>query len=143
MRDGILGAQEMVAEHLGVSFPEPLPPPDDATVPELDLRCVRPAVLPLALPREPLAAIGRDRHAADGFLLGREPGGRPVALSGRALARHLYVLGATGTGKSTLLARLAEHLLPQERAFVLLDPHGDLAGEVLDLVPPARRRDVV
>jgi energy-coupling factor transporter ATP-binding protein EcfA2 len=40
---------------------------------------------------------------------------------------HMYVLGATGTGKSTLLKALACGDLEAERGFALLDPHGDLA----------------
>jgi type IV secretory pathway TraG/TraD family ATPase VirD4 len=40
---------------------------------------------------------------------------------------HLYVIGATGTGKSTLLEHLARQDLANGRGFVLIDPHGDLA----------------
>ena len=43
---------------------------------------------------------------------------------------HMYALGATGVGKSTLLKALAEGDLRAGRGFALLDPHGDLA-EVL------------
>jgi energy-coupling factor transporter ATP-binding protein EcfA2 len=43
---------------------------------------------------------------------------------------HMYVLGATGTGKSTLLKTLACGDLDAGRGFALLDPHGDLAEEM-------------
>ena len=40
---------------------------------------------------------------------------------------HMYVLGATGVGKSTLLEALAQGDVDAGRGFALLDPHGDLA----------------
>lgn len=45
---------------------------------------------------------------------------------------HMYALGATGVGKSTLLKALAEGDLRAGRGFALLDPHGDLAEELRD-----------
>jgi len=43
---------------------------------------------------------------------------------------HMYLVGATGVGKSTLLKALALGDLAAGRGFVLLDPHGDLAEEL-------------
>ena len=43
---------------------------------------------------------------------------------------HLYVIGKTGTGKSTLLEAMARQDLDAARGFALLDPHGDLAERV-------------
>ena len=40
---------------------------------------------------------------------------------------HMYVIGKTGVGKSTLLETLARQDLAARRGFALLDPHGDLA----------------
>lgn len=57
--------------------------------------------------------------------------------------RHLYVVGKTGSGKS----RLLEHLLIADiqggQGCCLLDPHGDLADELLQFVPKERIKDVV
>lgn len=55
---------------------------------------------------------------------------------------HLYVIGQTGTGKSTLLATLIRQDLVHGHGVALLDPHGDLAERVLATVPPTRRGDV-
>lgn len=49
--------------------------------------------------------------------------------------QHLYVLGKTGTGKSTLLKTLFMQDVVQGRGAILLDPHGDLAEQVASLVP--------
>ena len=44
--------------------------------------------------------------------------------------RHLYVVGQTGTGKSTLLLNLAAADVAAGRSVVLLDPHGDLCEQL-------------
>lgn len=57
--------------------------------------------------------------------------------------RHTHIIGATGTGKSTLLKSFIRQDLESGRGVGLLDPHGDLAAEVLGLVPEERLGDVV
>ena len=49
--------------------------------------------------------------------------------------RHLYALGKTGTGKSTLLERLILQDIAAGEGVALLDPHGDLAEHLLDHIP--------
>jgi len=56
---------------------------------------------------------------------------------------HLYVVGKTGTGKSTLLESLIRQDLMHGHGLALLDPHGDLVERVLTRLPDARRRDLV
>src|SRR2546425_9208497 len=56
---------------------------------------------------------------------------------------HMYIIGKTGTGKSTLIANLARQDLVRGEGFALLDPHGDLAEQVLKLVPEERRADLI
>src|SRR5437660_12201967 len=56
---------------------------------------------------------------------------------------HMYIIGKTGTGKSTLIANLARQDLVHGEGFALLDPHGDLVEQVLRSVPEARQRDLI
>jgi DNA helicase HerA-like ATPase len=56
---------------------------------------------------------------------------------------HLYILGKTGTGKSTLLESLMIDDVRKDFGFALLDPHGDLVKRVKSCVPEARRDDVI
>lgn len=56
---------------------------------------------------------------------------------------HMYVIGKTGTGKSTVLKTMVLQDIAAGRGLALLDPHGDLTAEVLALVPPHRRENVV
>ena len=81
---------------------------------------------------------------SDHLIIGsREVWGRSqlFGLSPADIRHHLYVIGQTGTGKSTLLRELMRQHLVQGRGFALIDPHGDLADDVLDLVPSSRIND--
>lgn len=51
---------------------------------------------------------------------------------------HMYLLGKTGVGKSTLMATLMQQDITAGRGFVLLDPHGELAREVHGMVPASQ-----
>jgi hypothetical protein len=56
---------------------------------------------------------------------------------------HIYIIGKTGTGKSTLLETMALQDLEHANGFALIDPHGDLAERVAARVPRARQADTV
>ena len=56
--------------------------------------------------------------------------------------QHLYVIGQTGTGKSTLLRNLILQDIEAGRGVGLIDPHGDLAQDILDHIPSWRTDDV-
>jgi hypothetical protein len=62
----------------------------------------------------------------------------PIFFSRSDLRRHLYVIGKTGTGKSTLLQNMMHADLVAGHGFALLDPHGDLAVAVADATPAWR-----
>jgi type IV secretory pathway TraG/TraD family ATPase VirD4 len=49
--------------------------------------------------------------------------------------QHIYILGQTGTGKSTLLGNLMRQDLQQGHGFCLIDPHGDLAKQIAQAAP--------
>lgn len=59
------------------------------------------------------------------------------------LRRHLLAIGKTGCGKSTLLFNLVRQQMEAGRGVVLIDPHGQLSEEVLDVVPKHRTNDVI
>ena len=56
---------------------------------------------------------------------------------------HIYIIGKTGTGKSTLLETMAVQDLERGNAFALIDPHGDLVERVAARIPTHRQADVV
>jgi type IV secretory pathway TraG/TraD family ATPase VirD4 len=56
---------------------------------------------------------------------------------------HTYIIGKTGSGKTTLLRNMIIQHLYQGSGLALLDPHGDLADELLDHFPTSRADDLV
>lgn len=66
-----------------------------------------------------------------------------ITLQPEERRRHLYVVGQTGTGKSTLLLNLLRQDIEHGEGVMLLDPHGDLALTATDLIPRSRRNDVI
>jgi hypothetical protein len=72
---------------------------------------------------------------AAGKPLGRAATGRSVSLAIPDARYHLHLLGPTGVGKSTLIARLVLDDLHAGRGAVVIDPKGDLVEDVLARVP--------
>ncbi len=57
--------------------------------------------------------------------------------------RHVYVIGKTGMGKSTLLENMAVQDIQNGNGLAFLDPHGGSAEKLLDYIPKERINDVV
>ena len=69
--------------------------------------------------------------------------GREVGIDTFQRLRHIHILGATGTGKSTLLHSLIMQDIEHGEGLCLIDPHGDLVEAVLNNIPQERIKDVV
>lgn len=67
----------------------------------------------------------------------------PIGLTLEERRRHLYVIGATGTGKTTLLTHMIYNDLSCGKGVAVLDPHGDLSERLLAIVPKERANEVV
>jgi hypothetical protein len=67
----------------------------------------------------------------------------PFGIKRKDRRAHMYILGKTGTGKSTLLETLIRQDLSHGHGLALLDPHGDLVHKVLAEVPESRRSDLI
>ena len=57
--------------------------------------------------------------------------------------RHMYIVGKTGTGKSTFLSNLIANDIKNGKGLWLLDPHGELVETVLEHIPSNRINDVI
>jgi hypothetical protein len=68
---------------------------------------------------------------------------KPIRLSKGDRARHMYVVGQTGTGKSTYLENLALQDMLSGGGFAFVDPHGDTAEKLLSMVPKERTEDII
>lgn len=82
----------------------------------------------------------------EGFLLGYNifrGVKKPVRIELNDRQRHMYVVGQTGTGKSTFLENLALQDMLNGEGFAFIDPHGDTAERLLAMVPKERTEDVI
>lgn len=57
--------------------------------------------------------------------------------------RHMFIVGQTGTGKSTLIQTMARDDMEKGRGVAVIDPHGDLVQKLMDAVPKCRRNDLL
>lgn len=64
-------------------------------------------------------------------------------IKSRDRTRHMYVIGKSGVGKSTLLENMAIQDIARGEGIAVLDPHGSFAEKMLDYIPPERIKDVI
>jgi hypothetical protein len=57
--------------------------------------------------------------------------------------RHMYIIGMTGTGKSTTMATMAVQDIIAGRGVCVVDPHGGLIDEIIPYIPKERLEDVI
>ena len=65
-----------------------------------------------------------------------------IKLSEDDRRRHLYIVGQTGTGKSTFIEEMAKQDA-EKRGMCVIDPHGDLIDHILESIPKERAEDVI
>lgn len=68
---------------------------------------------------------------------------QPIGMSLEQRQKHTYVIGKTGTGKTTLLTSSVYQDMVNGKGLAVLDPHGDMFQELLRIVPKHRQKDVV
>jgi hypothetical protein len=67
----------------------------------------------------------------------------PFGIKANDRTRHVYVIGKTGMGKSTLLENMAVQDIKNGNGLAFIDPHGQTAETLLDYIPESRKDDVV
>lgn len=68
---------------------------------------------------------------------------KPVYMANEDRRRHMYIIGKTGTGKSEFLKQMITQDINEGKGVAVIDPHGDLIEDILQLVPPQRAEDVI
>ncbi|MDQ3098835.1 MAG: type IV secretion system DNA-binding domain-containing protein [bacterium] len=66
-----------------------------------------------------------------------------IGLQKQERARHMYVIGATGSGKTTMLTSMISQDIKNGNGICVVDPHGDLAESLLDCITDERINDLV
>lgn len=67
----------------------------------------------------------------------------PFGIKADDRTRHMYIIGKTGMGKSTLIENMVVQDIQNGEGFAFIDPHGKSAALILDYIPPERLKDVV
>jgi len=93
------------------------------------------AAAPAELPKETVISLGTTTFRGQKELVGF------ASVNDRR--RHLYIIGQTGTGKSTLLQELIRQDIEAGQGVAVIDPHGDTIEYVLSHIPKVRIDDVV
>src|ERR1700694_1632313 len=75
-------------------------------------------------------------------IIGQTAAGGGVAFSREERERHLYIVGKSGSGKSTVLFNMAMADIAAGEGVAVIDPHGDLAEAIIDARPPNRTTQV-
>jgi hypothetical protein len=99
------------------------------------------------LERQPSKQVDGPRNVPEeGLLLGYNifrGAKKAIRLTEQDRARHMYIVGQTGTGKSVYMENLALQDMLEGRGFCFVDPHGDTAERLLSMVPKERTEDVI
>lgn len=67
----------------------------------------------------------------------------PFGIKSKDRTKHVYVIGKTGMGKSTLLENMAVQDIKNGEGFAFIDPHGKTAELLLEYIPEERIKDVI
>ncbi|MCR4326615.1 MAG: type IV secretion system DNA-binding domain-containing protein [Candidatus Roizmanbacteria bacterium] len=67
----------------------------------------------------------------------------PVFIGPKDRQRHVYIIGKTGVGKTQLLVSMISQDINKGKGLCFIDPHGDAAESILELIPPERAEDVI
>lgn len=67
----------------------------------------------------------------------------PFGIKEMDRAKHIYIIGKTGMGKSTLLENMAIQDVQSGQGLAFIDPHGGTAEKILDYIPEDRIKDVL
>lgn len=67
----------------------------------------------------------------------------PIGLTAAERERHMYIIGGTGNGKTTMLLYQIVQDIKNGKGIAVVDPHGDLAEKILHYIPKDRVQDVI
>jgi hypothetical protein len=110
-----------------------LPVPQKQEFPGVSTRYFKKILPPPSIPNEGII-IGRN------ILHGQQ---HYVKLTEDDRRRHMYMVGQTGTGKTTLFQRMIMQDIIQGKGVAVFDPHGELINDILARIPSERAEDVI
>lgn len=101
--------------------------------PKIDWLTSRKALPPSNIPEEGLE-LGHSEYRSHLYT---------IRMKQKDRRRHMYIIGKSGTGKSEFIKAMAKQDIEEGRGICIMDPHGELARDMLDFVPRERADDVI
>ena len=105
-----------------------------------------PAGFPVKNFRTALAMISGNNKDKNSLFIGKNNHKgveQPVVIDNESRFRHCFLLGQTGTGKSTLMSNMIIQDIQAGRGVAVIDPHGDMIDDILGRIPLERAEDVI
>lgn len=118
------------SEELASIYHFPLPTTE---TPKIEWLLARTALPPSNLPSEGLQ-LGYSTYRGHRY---------DVRIKQQDRRRHMYVIGKSGSGKSEFIKSMAKQDIEEGRGVCIMDPHGELARDMLEFVPKERADDVI
>jgi len=109
-------------------------PSSSVRSPALERQVARTKAAPAIVRQETGLFLGKNEYAGVNA---------SVRLTPEQRVRHCHIIGASGTGKSTLLFNLIQEGIQAGEGLAVLDPHGDLIDRICGVIPPERVDDVI
>jgi hypothetical protein len=91
---------------------------------------------PLSLKNERKLSVVFGKNTYDGT-------DTPIGLTSEERETHMYIIGRTGSGKTTLMFSMAKHDIEAGVGMAFIDPHGDVSQDLLACIPAKRLNDVI
>jgi len=66
-----------------------------------------------------------------------------IGLTEEERETHMYIIGRTGSGKTTMMFSMAKRDIEEGRGMAFLDPHGDVADDLVSIIPKDRLNDLI
>jgi hypothetical protein len=86
------------------------------------------------LPQRPILTLGHNLHDGRSF---------PIGISAEQFTRHMFVVGGSGGGKSVFICNSVRQIVENGAGCAVIDPAGDLIGDIAAALPESRLNDVV
>lgn len=67
----------------------------------------------------------------------------PIGLTEEERETHMYIIGRTGSGKTTLMFSMAKNDIEKGEGMAFIDPHGDVSEDLLTTIPENRKNDLI
>jgi hypothetical protein len=91
---------------------------------------------PLSLKNERKLSVVFGKNSYDGTYT-------PIGLTSEERETHMYIIGRTGSGKTTLMFSMAKNDIEAGAGMAFIDPHGDVSQDLLACIPVKRLKDII